>query len=585
MANSMGSLYIGANGLKSAQNAINTTANNLTNVDTTGYVRQQVVFADRNYLTFANASISKQQSGLGVTIGDVVHTRDQFLDQSYRSEYGREAFYAAYYDAVDEIETYFQEMEGEAFQDSIDNFKVAMETLANDPSDSVNQNLVIQKASMFLSRAQSVYTSMQQYQSNINTQISDDIDRINELGKTIYDLNLKIQKVESGGTETAMTLRDERDAALDELAGLVKINYSEDVNGVVSVDVEGTRFVDEAHCFEMGKLTDKETGFITAYWPYLSDTDNGVVENVFDFGIDISADLNTDKGELKALLAARGDKITTYRDNLYAEDGSDLTADEYDNTLGMSVMEAVEAELDTLVHGIITSINDALCPNTTLNDLGVLTGSGTLTVTDAEGNSYMLDANTKVLDQENCYVGSDGKIPPRELFTRVGCERYTEVTDAAGNTYYLYNEESTTDTSKMYTTGSVSVNEELTTQPSLLGGYLQNGEVAYEMGDALSAIWEKTDLILNPTDTESVTFENYYNKIINSLASTGDVFSAQATSLDGTVLTIDNQRQQVIGVSSDEELSNLIKYQNAYNASSRFMNVISEMMETIITGL
>jgi flagellar hook-associated protein 1 len=585
LANSMGSLYIGANGLKSSQNAINTTANNLTNVDTTGYVRQQVVFTDRNYLTFANASISKQQSGLGVTIGDVVHSRDQFLDQSYRSEYGREAFYAAYYDAVDEIETYFQEMEGEAFQDAIDNFKVSMETLANDPSDSVNQNLLIQKASMFLSRAQSVYTSLQEYQSNINTQISDDIDRINELGKTIYDLNIQIQKVESGGMETAMTLRDERDNALDELAGLVKINYSEDVNGIVSVDVEGTCFIDEAHCFEMGKITDKETGFVTPYWPYLSDLDNGVVENVVDFGIDISADLNTDKGELKALLAARGDKITTYRDNLYAEDGSDLTADEYNNTLGMSVMEAVEAELDTLVHGIITSINDALCPNTTLSDLGVLTGSGTLTVTDADGNSYTLDANTKVLDEENCYVGSDGKIPPRELFTRVGCERYTEVTDAAGNTYYLYNEESETDTSKMYTTGSVSVNKELTTQPSLLSGFLQNGEVAYEMGDSLNAIWEKTDLILNPTDTESVTFENYYNKIINSVASMGDVYSAQATSLDGTVLTIDNQRQQVIGISSDEELSNLIKYQNAYNASSRFMNVISEMMETIITGL
>ena len=58
-----------------------------------------------------------------------------------------------------------------------------------------------------------------------------------------------------------------------------------------------------------------------------------------------------------------------------------------------------------------------------------------------------------------------------------------------------------------------------------------------------------------------------------------------ATSLAGTTQSIDNQRQQVIGVSSDEELQSLIKYQNAYNASSRFMNVISEMMETIINRL
>ena len=87
MANGMGSLYIGASGLQNSQNAINTTANNLANVDTKGYVRQQVLFADRNYTTFDRKSaISFQQAGLGVTIADVVHTRDVFLDQYYRSE-------------------------------------------------------------------------------------------------------------------------------------------------------------------------------------------------------------------------------------------------------------------------------------------------------------------------------------------------------------------------------------------------------------------------------------------------------------------------------------------------------------------
>ena len=52
MANGMGSLYIGSSGLRTSQNALNTTANNLANVDTTGYVRQQVIQADRHYNTF-----------------------------------------------------------------------------------------------------------------------------------------------------------------------------------------------------------------------------------------------------------------------------------------------------------------------------------------------------------------------------------------------------------------------------------------------------------------------------------------------------------------------------------------------------
>ena len=67
MANGFGSLYIGASGLQNSQNALNTTSNNLANVNTKGYVRQQVLQVDRNYTTFnTTASISQQQSGLGM---------------------------------------------------------------------------------------------------------------------------------------------------------------------------------------------------------------------------------------------------------------------------------------------------------------------------------------------------------------------------------------------------------------------------------------------------------------------------------------------------------------------------------------
>ena len=83
MANGMGTLYIASSGLRNSQNALNTTANNLANVDTEGYVRQQVLFSDKEYNTFGTAAVSKQQAGLGLDIGDVVHARDYFLDKAY----------------------------------------------------------------------------------------------------------------------------------------------------------------------------------------------------------------------------------------------------------------------------------------------------------------------------------------------------------------------------------------------------------------------------------------------------------------------------------------------------------------------
>ena len=46
-----------------------------------------------------------------------------------------------------------------------------------------------------------------------------------------------------------------------------------------------------------------------------------------------------------------------------------------------------------------------------------------------------------------------------------------------------------------------------------------------------------------------------------------------------------NAREQVVGVSSDEELTNMIMFQNAYNASSRYINVINEMLEHLLMTL
>ena len=94
-------------------------------------------------------------------------------------------------------------------------------------------------------------------------------------------------------------------------------------------------------------------------------------------------------------------------------------------------------------------------------------------MTDADGNTYTVTANTKILDADKCAVGSDGKLPPQELFTRLGTERYTEVsyTDPASGetkTYYLYNEEDPADTTKQYTMGSTSVNSALITDETLL---------------------------------------------------------------------------------------------------------------------
>jgi len=570
MANGFGSMYIGASGLQSAQNALNTTANNLANVDTKGYVRQQVLFSDRHYAILQNSTSTTNlhQHGLGVGIGDVVHARDIFLDKSYRQESGREAFYDVCYETTSYIEDLLQELDGEEFKQSVEDFWTAFQELSKTPADSVTQNLVIQKAELLVSRSEALYKDLQSYQANVNSQILDDVNRVNEIGDRIYELNNEIQKVESNKKETAMTLRDERDSLLDELGTYGVMSTREDQYGFISVTFEGVEFVNEMKCFHIGTVEDRTTGFSTPIWDHLSDEEVENYVNVFRTDIDISSEANTDIGIIKAKLIMRGDEYGKYSDI--------LTPEAYAEIRGKGIIET-EAQVDLLFHEIVTTMNNIFAPNveyTVQND-----------VLDANGEVLFAAGQTiQVLDEENCSLGIDGELPPRELFERMGVERYTTY-EIDGKQYYVYKEEDPLDPNTLYNIGNVRVNQDLTKQVTLLPSYTQNGAVDYALGERLASAWDVQGMHITPDDQYPCTFQEFYDKMIGKLGTDGSVYKSSLDTLNNTVSSIDSSRQQVIGVSSDEELTKLIKYQSAYNASSRYITVISQMTELIVTGL
>lgn len=571
MANGFGTLYVGASGLQMAQNALNTTANNISNVDTTGYVRQQVRFADKNYAQLKNVTTKTniQQSGLGVSIGDVVHARDIFLDKSFRLENGRREFYNALFESTSYVEDLYQELDGEEFKASVGELWTAVQELAKHPDDSTYQNLLVQKAQLLVGRSQALYSDLQSYQSNLNIQIQDEVNRMNEIGTRIYDLNVAIQKVEAGGVETAMTMRDERDQLVDELSGLAGVTITEDFSGFYFVEIEGVQFVDESMCHEIGMRENPGTGFYTPYWTHLSNVDRDDYVEVFRTDVEIDTEFNNDVGSVKAKLLTRGDGYGHFYDLANPEN--------YKRVEKSLVMEN-QAEIEKLFHSIVTTMNDALCPNKEL-DAPLALADGTT-----------LPAGTKVLDVEHCTVGMDGRIPPRELFVRADVNRYEEMLGADGNIYYVYNEETEYGqpgfaAGTLYSLGNVSVDEDLTKQVTLMPMWAQDGAVSYALGQHLKEAWAGQDITLNPYDTEPVTFEMFYDKMISNLGTVGNTYRVATETLTNTVEAVENSRQQVTGVSNDEELTKMIKYQAAYNAASRFITVISDMTELIVTGL
>lgn len=609
MANGFGSFYVGNSGLVNAQNAINVTANNLANVDTPGYVREQVRFSDKSYITRVNPTIrtNMQQNGLGVSVSDVAHARDIFLDKAYRRENGRSEFYSSMYNAVAYVEDILQETDGEEFKQSVADLWKAFQEFGKDPSNSTNQSLILQKSELFLSRTASVYSDLQKYQENINEEISDKIDRVNEIGKRVNELNYEIMKVESNGLETAMTLRDERDYLIDELSGYLNIEAKENSTGQVIIKAEGVTFVDEDGFNKIGlrvKESAKGTGFYTPFWGHLSDAAKGETgyTDVFDFSMDISTEYNNDIGSIKALLYARGENYGEYEylDTEAQANFSQEFKDKYAySKIDDCVVAETQAEVTYLLHKVILAMNDIMVPNKTMSadEIQAAAGNGATSITayDANRKEYQITSSTKILDAENCNVGADKKIPPEELFVRDNCERYTEVTYTDQNgkiqTLYVYNEEDEYDTNTLYKIGNVSINPDLLKEVTKMPVYRQNGTadsngaVDMSLGTKITAAWQQTSMVIAPDDTVPCNFEDYYDKIIDRLGISGNVYYTASQTMSATVASVDNQRQQVIGVSSDEELTNMIKYQSAYNAASRYITVISEMTDTIVSGL
>ena len=568
----MGSLYIGSSGLQTSQNALNTTAHNLSNVDTTGYTRQQVQQSNRAYVTLSTdpKSIANKQTGLGVTYSRVKQVRDYFLDKTYRKESGRSMFYEVSTEVMEEVESQLGELNGEAFQTTMTDFWTAIQELSKDPSSSVTQGLIVQRASEFVQRASAVYDGLSSYQDNLNTQIKQNVDKINKYGNQLLTLNDQIRAVESGGIEHANDLRDARNQILDELAQLTNMSFSEDRYGSVSVQIEGVDFVKDGTCYEIAMKTDEATGFVTPFWPmnasYTTRDDGTRVYNidgaeVFDLSIEISSDLGTDIGGLKAMLLARGDHRANY---------TDLAEGKYDG-VSQSVVMNIQGEFDQMIHNVVTKVNDILAKAAGVQE-------GQLTI------------NGKTDTYRYCTVDPGGYMrmedgSPIQLFTKVTTDGYEKVTTDDGKEYWVMKEEKADSPESLYTIGNLQVNPTLMQEPSKLGFRLADGSEDKETAEALKAAFTEEAYTLNPNVQKKTTFVDYYTDLVSQVANSGYVFRSIYENQVSTVEATQSAREQVIGVSTDEELSNMIKFQNAYNASSRYINVISEMLEHIISTL
>lgn len=557
----MGSLYTGVSGLQTANNALNTTAHNMSNLDTQGYTRQQVAQGTRNYVTLqASATKNWMQTGLGVNYTRTRQERDTILDRNYRRESGRSVFYDVSSAALEEIEYILGESnEGHEFSVALigdhssanvkDGLWQAVQELAKDPTTSVNQDLFVTKAYEFITKAKAVYDSLCTYQDNMNKKVKTDVDMVNKYAQEIEQLNRKIMRIEAG-QEHANDLRDRRNYLLDELAKIGNISYSEDPSGYVSVRFEQVDLVKGSMVNEMCLYTDLNTGFYTPYWKMLASFDkfddkgepivskeNIEGAEVFNLRDKISSMYNTDIGSLKATLLGRGDHRATYQELDDINPDGEYEEGWYDVNISQSIVMNVQAEFDRLVNVITSKINQVL----------------------ADGADRAREINP-----DSNYLRDENGDPIRVFLPMVEYDGTAQTS---------------------WTTRNIIINSELRQNPSLLNFRLDEHSEDHDTMEEMKKAFEEAIYTLNPNVETPLTFQDYYKNLVSQIANTGMVFRGIQENQTQATDALAYAREEIVGVSSDEELTNMIMYQNAYNASSRYINVISEMLDHLLSTL
>lgn len=573
----MSGLFVGATGLQTSQNSLHTTAHNLSNIETPGYVRQQTLHADMTYNTISTSpAVSKMQIGLGVEYDIVRQVRDDFLDKSYRRETGRSSFYDICRETTNEIETLLGEFDGVAFQESLADLWTSVQELQKDPSSNVTKGSFVNTAAQFIERAQAVYNGLSSYQDNLNARVKEYVDRINDLADEIFALNDKIHTEELGEQE-ANDLRDQRNKALDELSSLGNISYFTNADGATEVLFEGVSLVARDRTFHMDTITEEGTGFYTPVWP------QNMNAEVFIRDEEIATEFNTDIGQLKSIILARGDRRANYTDmneDTYLK-GSYTYHDNVTNTdvdqelipTSKSIVMKVQAELDQMVHSLMTEVNN------------ILTGEKDLLDQYYDKSNPATYHNPDYLPKYK-----EGETLPEELFVRLGTPRYEEVT-IGSERYYRYVPEdeypSHADIDKLYTISNMKINPDLQKTPSILGNSFMTdqGEVDHAKADRLAEAFTTEFSSLSPDLTTKYDYRDYYSALVGQVATEGSVYASIVNAQQVAVHNLSDSRDQIMGVSSNEELTNMIKYQNAYNAASRYITACNDMLENLLSNL
>lgn len=353
---------IGTSALSAAQIALDTTGNNIANVNTDGYSRQQVEFG-----TLPSQGAGDVYIGSGVTTVGVDRVFDQFLEAEVLGYTSGSSQYQAYSDYALRMDSLLG-TSGTALNESMDAVFAALQEVANNPTGQAEREVALGELQNLAGHQETLYRAMEDINLEINGRMESSVNEINTLTAGIADLNEAIVSASAGGA-TPNDLLDQRDAMIRDLSAIVDITVTEQGDGAVNIFLGGSQ------ALVVGSTTEQ---LVTTPDPYDASRLNISVE-----GVDGNINDQITGGELRGLLDVREEVVDpAIRDLGLLSLGLTATLNEQ-NSLG--------TDLDgNLGSDLLVPVSIPVSDNT--NNTGTAVPAVTISdSTDLQADSYQLD--------------------------------------------------------------------------------------------------------------------------------------------------------------------------------------------------
>ena len=613
-------IEIGKRGVQAHQQALYVTGHNLDNAGNDGYSRQRVEMSafEPIYLPGLNRAETPGQIGQGVIIERIERMRDQLLDKRIILQSSNEGYWTARDPYIRMMENVYMEPGENSVRSKMDSFWASWDELSMFPADTAPRTAVIERGKTLIDGIHNRYQSLKGLQDQANEDIELTVARVNDLSRQIAALNGDIQRIKAQG-DMPNDLMDRRDLLVDKLASIIDISISNQDPDEFMVHTSGFVLIQGqiGRQFDLRKGIDTE-GYAHIYWQ------------------DTAQEIRFQRGSLGALLELRDETIAQEIQTLdnMTMNFVDLVNEIHRDAYGLNGVTGLnffsEYPFVTNVNGNYDRSGDGVLDSSyiyRMNGQNVLEPQaqpglqGMITLSGPNGNVqvpyYATDTVSDIIARINhsgaevvARLNRDGRLSlkgtPAEAVDGVHENPDFVIRHVEDNGHFLTGYAGLLGQDGVYDWGTadavaalrdgaayavapiahpsgwVEVNPAVIRDPlSVASGFGENGRAANpgngDAAHAIASIRNSTVMVGSLS-----TFDDYFADSVGRIGLLGEQSNRALESANISMKQLTDMRRSISGVSIDEELANMLRYQHGYNAAARFISTVNSMLDTLM---